>query len=802
MPEAAAALPGLLAGYLVRTTIVLALALLAAAAAKRRPAAFRHFVLSAALIGLLLLPVLSLAPIGWRSSVLPAWMSPAVPPATGAAANRSAGVPARPPVQAPLALIEANPGNASGRAAEISPAGPAAAASGPLARHKIELSSESGLTPLSGVHNLDTAASPSEVPSAVLGTVLAGLWAAGLLTLVIRLAAGLAGAVRLAAQGRALDGPVWRALLDRFMALVALRRPVRLETHPAVLVPLTWGFRKPIVLFPEGADAWSEDERSSALFHELSHISRADFLVMLLVRASLAVFWWNPLCWIVHRELRKEQEIACDELVLRAGIRPSTYAASLLAFRRSAGLRWSPSAALLGMLGRSSFQDRLAAILRQKITLMEVKMKTKIMAALALFAAVALIGTARPVSGPQTPETSTVLVETALPGAGPSAAVLPAASPVAQEKAQEQEKAKAAEKAKEAEKAAKAEAEKSVKTKTIVFKTKKDGGEPVEVVITRGDKAQTLVLEEPLTITKSKDGETLVLSVNGKEVKVLKGEPLRLEIKGGDLEVVGEDLPLKVKEGGVYRIVMKDGKEGPIIVAGKPAKEDAGALGIIVEDHPAGEKEKAVWVIEDRPFKEGLASRAKTFAFSARQDQEMLDKVRGLQEQVAAIKAKKMDLAALEESLKKLAAELEAKQDRFKDLELDLKLEKEKTGYAIAKTVAGEKLENKTFTWTTKSDEAMARAKARIFIGSDEKDGNTINMVFTGQSGEAGRDAYERALGKLKGAVPAGSEILETEYDAEDGHMTFKISVPEGQKTDKALVEKLVEIVKSEIDKK
>ena len=76
---------------------------------------------------------------------------------------------------------------------------------------------------------------------------------------------------------------------------------------------------------------------------------------MLLVRTSLALFWWNPLCWIAYRELLKAQEIACDELVLRAGIRPSAYAASLLAFRRSAGFRWNPSTALLGIrAGRRS----------------------------------------------------------------------------------------------------------------------------------------------------------------------------------------------------------------------------------------------------------------------------------------------------------------------------------------------------------------------------------------------------------------------------------------------------------------
>jgi hypothetical protein len=69
---AAAGTLGLVAEYFLKTTAVLTLALLAAAASRRRPAAFRHFVLSFALVGLLLLPVLSLAPVGWRTSLLPA----------------------------------------------------------------------------------------------------------------------------------------------------------------------------------------------------------------------------------------------------------------------------------------------------------------------------------------------------------------------------------------------------------------------------------------------------------------------------------------------------------------------------------------------------------------------------------------------------------------------------------------------------------------------------------------------------------------------------------------------------------
>ena len=72
---AAAGTLGFFAGCFLKTAVVLTLALLAAVAARRRPAGVRHFILSSALIGLLLIPLLSLAPVGWRSPLLPGWMA-------------------------------------------------------------------------------------------------------------------------------------------------------------------------------------------------------------------------------------------------------------------------------------------------------------------------------------------------------------------------------------------------------------------------------------------------------------------------------------------------------------------------------------------------------------------------------------------------------------------------------------------------------------------------------------------------------------------------------------------------------
>jgi beta-lactamase regulating signal transducer with metallopeptidase domain len=836
---AAAGTLGFFAGCFLKTAVVLTLALVAAAAARRRPACVRHFILSSALIGLLLIPLLSLAPVGWRSPLLPGWMAA---PAASAAGGSVA--PAAQSVRV-----------SNSRLGEIPGAGPVAAASPSSVPVRL-LVRRSGTPPLAAAADLAPAAGQASAaktapggPFAAAGLAVTLLWTAGLAALLVRLAFGLAGAVRLTAEGTPLDGAAWRVLVERFIALVSLRREVRLKSHPEVLVPLTWGWRRPVVLLPEGSDSWTDDERASALFHELSHVKRADFLIMLLVRASLALFWWNPLCWIVYRELQKEQEIACDELVLSAGIRPSTYAATLLAFRRSAGFRWNPSAALLGMLGKSSFQERLAAILKQKLTFMEVKMKTKIMLALALVLAVALVGTARPVSATEAKVGKTVLAETAMPA--PAGFVLAAPAVDDQEvtaaaavvREQEQEKAKASEKAKQAEKAKaaeKAQKEKAAVATTYVISPVKVEGKPIEVVITEGGQAKTLILEKPLTITKSKDGEALVLTVDGKDIRVVKGEPLRLEIKGGELQVLKEGAtvvagrPMKVKldkQGGEEgQTIVFYGTTDPEIVTEKirlaekvEAAEEPGQVIVKTrKDMKEGERwlsapAKEAKVVEGQPYawtiQEGghavvgkagtavwVAEGGPAYAYATgMRDEEMLKRVQALQEQVQAIKAKKMDLSALEESLKKLEVELQAKEEKLK--EIKSKLERVPGEPVLIKKVRETEAEGGD-TFVITEDKPVRPAKGGVFVATGDKNEGTINLVFTGHEGEAGQAAFERAVTTLKKELPEGYTLVEQKFDGEDGTMTFKVAPPEGKKTDGTFIKKLVEMVQEQINKK
>jgi hypothetical protein len=67
------------------------------------------------------------------------------------------------------------------------------------------------------------------------------------------------------------------------------------------------------------------------LAHELAHIKRRDHIVRWLEWLASAAFWWNPVVWWARRNLRRDEEDACDALVLeRLQGQPRAYARTLL----------------------------------------------------------------------------------------------------------------------------------------------------------------------------------------------------------------------------------------------------------------------------------------------------------------------------------------------------------------------------------------------------------------------------------------------------------------------------------------
>lgn len=190
----------------------------------------------------------------------------------------------------------------------------------------------------------------------------AGAWAAIAALLLLRLGAGMLRFSRLAQSATEDVGSLDEAA--RCSASLRLRRWVRLLRSSQVQVPMTAGVVEPVVILPASSTEWTKERRRLVLLHELAHVKRLDWLSLLVSEVSAAVWWFHPLAWVALRSARLDAEKATDDLVVRAGERPSVYARHLVEIARS--LRSPLAVAAMPMARGSGLEDRLRALLDER----------------------------------------------------------------------------------------------------------------------------------------------------------------------------------------------------------------------------------------------------------------------------------------------------------------------------------------------------------------------------------------------------------------------------------------------------
>lgn len=84
--------------------------------------------------------------------------------------------------------------------------------------------------------------------------------------------------------------------------------------------PALCGLSQPTILLPKGwTERLSAAEMHCVLLHEVGHLRRRDIFWRWVFLLARAVHWFNPLVWVAERAFRLNQEMACDEWVLRQG---------------------------------------------------------------------------------------------------------------------------------------------------------------------------------------------------------------------------------------------------------------------------------------------------------------------------------------------------------------------------------------------------------------------------------------------------------------------------------------------------
>jgi beta-lactamase regulating signal transducer with metallopeptidase domain len=208
-----------------------------------------------------------------------------------------------------------------------------------------------------------------------------------------------------------------------------------LRLGPTGTTPLVWGGLRPVLLLPADALTWPRERIRAVLLHETAHLDWRDWLTQTLTQIVCALYWFNPLVWLIAWQMQAEAERACDDAVILAGVPAADCAQSLLAVARSLTAARHASAGAVTMARRSPVRERLEAILD---TARPRRRVTRRAAALSLLAALALafpLAALHPAVRADQPRFSRPLPPVGLPTETDSAAVRQHLHALQQEKA-------------------------------------------------------------------------------------------------------------------------------------------------------------------------------------------------------------------------------------------------------------------------------------------------------------------------------------------------------------------------------
>jgi TonB family protein len=106
----------------------------------------------------------------------------------------------------------------------------------------------------------------------------------------------------------------------------------QLRSSHSVVVPMTVGFRDPVVLLPDNWQSWDAWKLRAVLAHELAHVRRGDWLINVAASLNRCLYWFHPLAWWLERRLSGLAEQASDDAALGSVGDAARYARAVLDF--------------------------------------------------------------------------------------------------------------------------------------------------------------------------------------------------------------------------------------------------------------------------------------------------------------------------------------------------------------------------------------------------------------------------------------------------------------------------------------
>jgi len=140
------------------------------------------------------------------------------------------------------------------------------------------------------------------------GTLILGIW------LFLRLHS-LCGRHAYQAAAASLPQSFYNQMADCANRL-GLRHIPRVVVTKRLASPAVFGAFRPVLLMPRGyLSKLSRRDTEHMLLHELAHVKRGDLVMHSLYMLLQIAYWYNPLLWLVRRQMHHLRELSCDATV-------------------------------------------------------------------------------------------------------------------------------------------------------------------------------------------------------------------------------------------------------------------------------------------------------------------------------------------------------------------------------------------------------------------------------------------------------------------------------------------------------
>jgi beta-lactamase regulating signal transducer with metallopeptidase domain len=175
----------------------------------------------------------------------------------------------------------------------------------------------------------------------------------GLVIMLLRFCAMLIGCRRILNQSETFSNPQLGDVISRYARQFKLACIPALATCQRITSPVIVGFWKPVILIPSAMlSGLTTTEIEIVLWHELAHFRRLDPMMVFFQRSMETILFFHPAVWLISRNLDRDREICCDEMVLATGASRIEYASVLCRVAEFAIAK--PNALGLAVAGSSS----------------------------------------------------------------------------------------------------------------------------------------------------------------------------------------------------------------------------------------------------------------------------------------------------------------------------------------------------------------------------------------------------------------------------------------------------------------